>query len=306
MTRERNGTGGGQAQGLVAQAALAEKKFEAEAGERIRLYAPFDAGLDFNEANRRAVASELGRLATMHAMVAAEAGRRLLWAQAGWGSPKTFEIWLREHVPFSRRTAYYYMAIARGLDARPRVRAALEGKSAQAILEVLDVDAAELDDLERVGRTGELALEDVDRMTSGQLRQEIRKVRLRNKKGGEQLEAAEERVADLEIELRQRPRRPQADFIAAVGTAHAAMKSLREMLAPLGTEEREWRARLGDLVLAADILAGVERSASKLMAQTRRLAKSPKGQMPKICPPARDLDGDEDDKETESGLGQLL
>ncbi len=133
------------------------------------LLAPFSADRDFNPT---LVADEIHSLAQMNAAAIIEIGKRLVWARNSMPHGD-FQQWCREDLPFSLRTAYNYMNVAEKIGKCASV--AHINLSLAKVYELAALPDADLAELEREGKLGDIDADELEKMTATELRARIRR-----------------------------------------------------------------------------------------------------------------------------------
>lgn len=267
--RDASAAGGLDLLGEVRE--LTARQDRERAAQAVRLEA-FGDGLEFTPANLTAVTLELRTLGAMSAQLMFEVGRRLVWVKENMADDETFGAWLQSSVGFTHRTANNYMAVARRVIAGGPEMAGLflrgGASKAYALLEFSDDEARELVE---TGKVGDLSVDDVEVMSAVELRKKIRSLERRGEKGRQQLEAAEDRIADLEIELGRAVDKPNGDFLAQVHTAISALRRLCDEAESIESED-ELVAWAGSGEVYRQVMVGLWHECERAVQQAQRIA----------------------------------
>ena len=128
-----------------------------------------------------------------------------------------------ERLGINQNSANKYMAVTRRF-ANSSTSTNLEKLGFSKMAELLPLDDSQLDDLIEDGQTGELALDDVSRMSVKELRAAVRKARSEAAKEKNRAERQEAVNAELHDEVRQIKRQPPATadrrYRGGAGQAH--------------------------------------------------------------------------------------
>jgi len=233
----------------------------------------FGDQVPYTPATLLAVEGEIRTFTRMTAVLAYEIGRRLLWVKGHeqeMGRP--FMAWLEAaDLGVSRKSAYRYMALASRFQRSPKLLSALEGRGVNQAYAIMDVyDDDDLDALETEGVLGDMTADEIARMSRRELQEHARDLRQQIAEGTEDLLAEKRRVAELEVQLKQRPKQLDLQFI---GYAQRTIKELEQFLERFGEadSEEELLAAVGgtDREIAYDIMRKIE----TLAAQAIHLAR---------------------------------
>jgi hypothetical protein len=121
-----------------------------------------------------------------------------------------FGPWLEE-AGISERTAQKHMLLAQRAQDQGFVNPKMMNLGVSKAKELLALTNEEFEELSQHGKTGDLTLDDVDRMTEKELREAIRKSRDNQKKLEEKIKVGKQQnelLNDLNIELRKKHRAP--------------------------------------------------------------------------------------------------
>jgi len=198
MPRKKNDNGNGNGNGKKQkpepiEAQLIDKdnevrRIEEETAERALM--PFTDNLPYDCTR---IKNELKFLTTIHAVSGFEIGKRLV-AICENEPHKDFQYILDE-LNLSRRTALRYMEAARRFINAPKLRKGI--KSINKLL-ALDISDKEIEEAERTGKVLGRPVEQIDRMTIAEIREENKKLKKRNEEAKEQVEQLRKEKAELE------------------------------------------------------------------------------------------------------------
>ena len=105
-----------------------------------------------------------------------------------------------ERLGIEARAAQRYMAVTRRFAANATSVSHLEGAGIRKLVELLPLDDEQLEDLTELGQTGELALDDVARMSVKELRAKVRELRKDKDADKKLLDTKNARIDKLERE----------------------------------------------------------------------------------------------------------
>ncbi len=151
-----------------------------------------------------------------------ELGGYLLLLKEGLGSVGITPV--LERLSISQPAASKYMSISRRF-ANYSTSNNLEKLGFSKMAELLPLDDSQLDDLVDEGQTGELALDDVSRMSVKELRAAVRKERSETAKQKNRAERQEAVNAELHEEVRLVKRQPPADQLKRLLTEASGIQA---------------------------------------------------------------------------------
>lgn len=257
---------------------VAEAQREKEIARRLKDHqlVAFGDGVAFTPDSLAAVTSQLAFLARVNAQAIVEIGRRLVWvkehlADAGGAEAKSFSDWLSEsELPFSRRTAFSYMAVARRLAPLAARGGRWAEMPAAKCYELLALPDDEVRELAESGDLRGATADDVDRMTSAELKSLCRRQKARLDEGTEQYRAAKREITDLKIELDRHRHEVNPLFAERVICMMTEMQVFLNRFGKCESED-ELIAAAGGRDTAWQALSKVEALASQVIAVSRRV-----------------------------------
>ena len=175
-----------------------EFQIQKQQDARRKLIEPYTDGLPYN---RDRVVEKAKHLLYQSFESVIECGKMMIWIREE-ESGQTFAQILNQFFPnLSKRTVTNFMRLARVSVQHPKLQGLIEKQRSKAIalLEILnEEDLTEFDEAETIAG---MAIDDVEKMSARQLKDELRSYKKKIDRGQEQLKEAETKIEGLKQEI---------------------------------------------------------------------------------------------------------